>query len=91
MARASKDTRTVEVVLPNAAFDHHPWDPREIAEEMRLLWLLDQVRQRRIGHGKAAELAGVPRAQFLGLMGKFAISPFDYDSGELEDELSHIK
>ena len=91
MARVSLDTRTVEVALPTEAFHHHTWDPQEIAEELRLLWLLEQVRQRRIGDGKAAELAGVPRAQFLRLMGKLSITPFDYDPGELEGELSHIK
>jgi len=50
--------------------------------------LLDQVRQRRLGHAKAAELAGVPRAQFLRLMGRHHISMFDYDDGELAAELA---
>jgi predicted HTH domain antitoxin len=91
MAHPSSDTRTVQVDLPAEVFHHSPWDPEEIAEEMRLLWLLEQVRQRRLAYGKAAELAGIPVARFLRLMGKYAISPFDYDPGELEKELSVIK
>ena len=84
------NSRTVHVDLPVEAFHHSRWDPEEIAEELRVLWLLDQVRERRLAYGKAAELAGVPIAGFLRLMGKYGISPFDYDPGELEKELSEI-
>lgn len=55
---------------------------------MRLLWLLEEVRSRRLGFGKAAELAGLPFAQFLLLMGKHYITPFDYDEDELTRELA---
>jgi predicted HTH domain antitoxin len=54
---------------------------------MRLLWLVEQVRARRLGFGKAAELAGVPVAQFLLLMGRHHVTPFDYDEAELAREL----
>ena len=82
--------RSVQVDLPEEAFHHHPWAPVEIAEEMRVLWLLEQVRQRRLGYGKAAELAAMPQARFVMLMGRYAISPFDCDPGELQDELAQI-
>jgi predicted HTH domain antitoxin len=78
---------SVQVDLPAEAFTHHPWAPAEIAREMRVLWLLEQVRERRMGYGKAADLAGIPKAQFVLLMGKHQISPFDYDPDELEAEL----
>jgi predicted HTH domain antitoxin len=78
--------RTVQVELPEEAFQHRPWEPREVAEEMRLLWLLEEVRSRRLGFGKAAELAGMPQAAFLALMGKHHITPFDYDAEELARE-----
>jgi predicted HTH domain antitoxin len=51
------------------------------------IWLLEEVRGRRLGHGKAAELAGVPLADFLGLMGEHRITPFDFDDDELAREL----
>ena len=79
--------RTVTVNLPEEVFQHRPWEPREIAREMRILWLLEEVRSRRLGFGKAAELAGLPLAQFLLLMGKHHITPFDYDDAELAREL----
>lgn len=79
--------RKVTVDLPSEAFEVYPWDPDGVAHELRLLWLLDLVRQRRMGHGKAAELAGLPRSEFLRLMGKHNLTPFDYDEDELADEL----
>jgi predicted HTH domain antitoxin len=60
--------------------------PEEISQELRLLWLIEQVRQRRLGYGKVAELAGVPKALFIKMMGERRISPFDYDRSELEEE-----
>jgi predicted HTH domain antitoxin len=88
MSQRSAKARTVHVDLPDEAFRHRPWEPREVAEEMRLLWLLEEVRSRRLGFGKAAELAGLPQASFLLLMGKHHITPFDYDADELARELS---
>ncbi|MES1242033.1 MAG: UPF0175 family protein [Acidobacteriota bacterium] len=73
--------------LPEEAFQHRPWSPLKVAQEMRLLWLLEEVRARRLGFGKAAEMADIPLASFLRLMGDHHITPFDYDESELEREL----
>ena len=62
-------------------------EPADVAQEMRVLWLLEEVRTRRLGYGKAAELAGVPVAEFLRLMGRHQITPFDYDDDELSREI----
>lgn len=87
MSRASEPARTVKVEIPAEAFQHRTWDPTEVAQEMRVLWLLEEVRARRLGYGKAAELAGVPTAEFLRLMGQHQITPFDYDDDELAREI----
>jgi predicted HTH domain antitoxin len=80
--------RTVEVTLSSEAFEHERWEPSEVAREMRLLWLLEQVRRRHLGFGKAAELAGVPVGAFLDAMAKHHVTPFDYDADELDRELA---
>jgi len=89
MARVST-VRSITLELPDEGFLSHPWHPEELAEELRLLWLIEQVRQRRLGHGKAAELSGLSLARFLEEMGKHGVSPFDYDPGELAEELGEI-
>jgi len=88
MAVRSPKSLRVEVELPDEAFAHHPREPRRLASELRVLWLLEQVRQRRLGFEKAAELAGLPVARFLERMRESQITPFDYDPQELVSELS---
>ena len=67
------------------------WEPSGLYTrtmgKQKLLWILEEVRSRRLGFGKAAELSGLPLAQFLLLMGKHQISPFDYDEDELAREI----
>lgn len=87
MSDSSSRVRTVTVGLPDEAFEHRVWNPQEIAGELLSLWLLEEVRARRLGFGKAAELAGIRLAQFLVLMGRHNITPFDYDEEELAREL----
>ena len=88
MSTPARKLRTVQVELPGEVFDSHPWEPEAIAADMRLLWLVEQVRSRRLAHGKAAELAGLARERFLEVMGTHGVSPFDYDSDELAEELA---
>jgi predicted HTH domain antitoxin len=78
----------VEVELPAEAFRHHPWSAAEISAELRLLWLVDQVRQRRLGYAKAAELACMPQAGFVRVLGAHRVSPFDLDDEEIEREIN---
>jgi predicted HTH domain antitoxin len=77
----------VEVELPAEAFRHRPWSAAEVSSDLRLLWLVDQVRQRRLGYAKAAELAQIPQAAFVQVLGTHRISPFDLDEDELEREI----
>ena len=65
-----------------------PLEPHKAAEEIQVFWLLEEVRSRRMGYGKAADLARIPLANFLQLMGKYQLTPFDYDADELAHELS---
>ena len=77
----------VEVELPAEAFRHHPWSAAEVSSDLRLLWIVDQVRQRRIGYAKAAELAGMAQAAFVKVLGAHRISPIDLDEQELDREI----
>jgi predicted HTH domain antitoxin len=83
----SAQVRTVQVELPAEAFEGRRWDAEEVAEELRLLFLVELVRDRRLAYGKAAELAGMPIPAFVRYMGRHGVGPFDYDPGELADEM----
>lgn len=87
MAVHSPKSLRVEVEIPDEAFAHHPREPQKLASELRVLWFLEQVRQRRLGFEKAAELAGLPIARFLERMRESQVTPFDFDPDELAHEL----
>jgi predicted HTH domain antitoxin len=78
----------VTVELPAEAFRDRPWSPAEVASDLRLLWLIDQVRRRELGSGKAAELAGVPMAAFLLELGAHHVSAIDLDEDEIDVEIA---
>lgn len=64
-------------------------DPAALSEELRLLWLVEQVRLKRLGVGKAAELAGVPRAAFMQILGVHGVPVIDHSPADLEREARH--
>ena len=80
--------RRLTVELPDDPSDEV--DDATLAKHLRLLWILDQVRQHAISAGRGEELAGVSVGEFLDLMGTHGISPFDYDEAELEAELRSL-
>ena len=58
-----------------------------MSSDLLLLWLVDQVRQRRLGYAKAAELGGMAQAAFVQVLGVHHVSPFDLDDDELTREI----
>lgn len=65
-------------------------DPSQLAVELRRLWAVEQVRRRRLGVGKAAEVAGMPRAAFMQLLGEHGVPVIDYPVEDLQEELRSL-
>ena len=61
--------------------------PVQLASELRLLWILEQVRCGRVSVGKGAELAGTDRWSFTATMNDHGIPIFGYPASELSREL----
>ena len=70
-----------------------PWgragepDVRALGHELRLLWIIEEVRQHRVGVGKGSELAGIPRAAFMRALGEHGVPVIDYSADDLDREL----
>lgn len=64
--------------------------PEDVARALSLLWLVEQVRTRQLGVGKAAELAGVSRAEFMGDLGARGVPVIDYPLEDFERELASL-
>jgi predicted HTH domain antitoxin len=61
--------------------------PEELASQVRLMAALKMFELGKLSSGKAAELAGLSRAEFLDACGRYRVSPFSYAPDELEAEL----
>jgi predicted HTH domain antitoxin len=83
-------TLTISVEIPWSAEDGAAPDPAAVRGELRQLWIIEQVRLGRLGAGKGAELAGMPRAAFMHVLGAHGVPVIDYPPAELEDELLHV-
>ena len=62
----------------------------ELLQRMRLLTASDYFQENKLSLGKAAELAGMNRLDFMDILSIKNIVIFDYDESELNTELSGI-
>jgi predicted HTH domain antitoxin len=65
-------------------------EPSQLGVELRRLWAVEQVRKRRIGVGKGAEVAGMPRAAFMKTLGEHGVAVIDYPVEDLREELHSL-
>jgi len=75
----------VQVELPEDVL--RDVDVSELGVELRRLWAIEQVRTHRLGVGKGAEIAGLPRAAFMQLLGAHGVSVIDYPVEDFREEL----
>jgi predicted HTH domain antitoxin len=61
--------------------------PQELEAQIRLMAALKMFELGKLSSGKAAELAGLPRAEFLEMCGRYGVSIFAYSPDELETQL----
>ena len=59
----------------------------EMEHHIRLMAALKMFELGKISSGKAAELAGMSRIEFLETCGRYSVSPFNYSAQEAEEEL----
>ncbi|MCI0391380.1 MAG: UPF0175 family protein [Acidobacteria bacterium] len=78
---------TIVVELPEGVFSALRYAPKEFVREMRIAAAIKWYEVGKISQGKAAEIAGLSRAEFLEALSRFQVSPFQYSSEELSEEL----
>ncbi len=61
-------------------------DPDAFGRELRLVAAIKWYELRQLSQGRAAEIAGVSRAEFLAALQRHGVSPFQYDADEVEAE-----
>ena len=77
-------TRQIVIDIPEKVLLAEKADPASFAREMRILAAIKLYELGRLSSGRAAELAGMPRVEFLLELGRYKVFPFEAELRDLE-------
>ena len=78
----------VVIDMPDGALASLRQDPRTFARELRLAAAVKWYEMREVSQGRAAEIAGISRSEFIDALARFEVSPFQASEDELVEEAS---
>ena len=78
-------TRQIVIDVPEKVLLAEKADERSFARELRMLAAVKLYELGRLSSGRAAELAGVPRMEFLLALGRYKVFPFQVELNDLEN------
>lgn len=87
MSNMGVPIRNVEVHVTVPVPQGGPESDVSVGAELLRLWLVEQVRMRRMSVGKAAELASVSQAEFMQILGTHGVPVIDYPVEDFDREL----
>jgi predicted HTH domain antitoxin len=77
----------ITIDLPDGAFSALRQSKQEFAAELRLAAAVKWYKLGKFSQEKAAELAGLSRAEFVTAFARFGVSPFQVEPAELARDL----
>ena len=84
------NTETVSFEIPQAILASLKVGNVELARNIRLLAAIAYFRERKLSLGKAAELAGMGRLDFMDVLSDKGLVIFDYDESMVTSELDGV-
>jgi predicted HTH domain antitoxin len=79
------ETRQIVIDVPEKVLLAEKTDEAAFANELRLLAAIKLFELGRLSSGRAAELAGMPRVEFLLTLGRYKVFPFESELRDLEN------
>ncbi len=77
-------TRQITINVPEKILLAAKTDESSFARELRILAAVKLYELGRLSSGRAAELAGMPRVEFLLELGRYKVFPFEAELRDLE-------
>jgi predicted HTH domain antitoxin len=82
------DMVQVSIELPREIFSALRQDPAGFVREMRVAAAAKWYENGVVSQGKAAEIAGLSRAEFVSALNQFKVSAFQYSADEIVAEVA---
>jgi len=77
-------TEKIVINIPEKILLAEKTDAASFAKELRILATVKLYELGRLSSGRAAELAGMPRVEFLLTLGRYKVFPFESELRDLE-------
>ena len=77
-------TRQITVEVPESVLLAEKTDEANFARELNMLAAVKLYELGRLSSGRAAELAGMPRVEFLLSLARYKVCPFEAELRDLE-------
>jgi predicted HTH domain antitoxin len=78
---------TVQITIPEEVLISLKQSPETLSHELCLLAAIKLFELGRLSSGRAAQLAGISRVEFLNILGRYQVSPFALSPEELAQDV----
>ena len=80
---------TIELEIPEEVLISLKETPETISQQLQILAAVKLFEMGKLSSGRAAQLAGMSRVQFLNSLGNYKVSPFFLSEQELEQDVQN--
>jgi len=81
----------ITINLPDSVFSALRKAPPEFVQEMRVAAAAKWYELGEVSEGKAAEIAGLSRSDFLQALARYQVSVLQYSAEELAEEMQDVR